>query len=405
MDRIYELALQQHFSNYRQMAFLIGPRQVGKTTIGRNNLKEKGNNAYLNWDEEIHREVILAGTKRILEFFHLDIATPQKKIIIFDELHKYRHWRNFLKGFFDINEKNIHILVTGSARLDAFRYGGDSLMGRYFSYRIHPLSVREISAKKNQFTLNQELSEVVQINQEKFQHLVKFGGFPEPFLTGTNTFYNRWYRLREQQLFEEDLRDLSRIHDLSRLKFVAKAIFNQAGELVTYSNLAKLAKVSIETIQNWLTVLENIYYCFFIRPWHTNITRSLIKQPKIYLWDWASIVGAGARNENFVASHLLKAVNFWTDLGLGEYDLYFLRDKEQREVDFLVTKANKPWFLVEVKTSAKEPISKSLEYFQKQTKSLHAFQVVIELPFVDIDCFSYTTPIKVPASTFLSQLV
>ena len=130
-----------------------------------------------------------------------------------------------------------------------------------------------------------------------------------------------------------------------------------------------------------------------------------MKQPKVYLWDWALISEVGARNENVVASHLLKAVHLWQDCGLGNYDLHFIRDKEKREVDFLVTKDEKPWFLVEVKSGNNQPISKHLHYFQQQLDVPHAFQVVFDMPYEDIDCFEYTTPIKVPAMTFLSQLV
>jgi predicted AAA+ superfamily ATPase len=159
------------------------------------------------------------------------------------------------------------------------------------------------------------------------------------------------------------------------------------------------------TIERWLGVLQQFFYCFIIRPWSKNISRSLLKEPKVFLWNWADIEDEGARFENFVALHLLKATQLWMDLGLGEYALYYLRDKEKNEVDFCVIKNGLPWFLVEVKLSAKQGISKALYHFQKQTKAAHAFQVVRDMDFVDEDCFAHHDPIKVPALTFLSQLL
>lgn len=155
----------------------------------------------------------------------------------------------------------------------------------------------------------------------------------------------------------------------------------------------------------WLEILARVYYCFTIPPWHKNVTRSLIKEPKLYLWDWSALDDVGARAENFIASHLLKAVHLWNDQGFGEYGLHFLRDKDKNEVDFILVKNNQPWFLVEVKYSPNSRIGPQLNKFPKQTGAKHAFQVVIDLPYEDVDCFSYTKPVIVPAKTFLSQLV
>ena len=112
----------------------------------------------------------------------------------------------------------------------------------------------------------------------------------------------------------------------------------------------------------------------------------------------------GNRVETFVACHLLKAVEGWTDLGIGDFELFYLRDKKKREVDFLVVRDGEPWFLVEVKKSD-ESISPNLAFYQKATGARHAFQVVYDAPYVDVDCFSRTDPVVVPARTFLSQLL
>ncbi|MBN2689301.1 MAG: DUF4143 domain-containing protein [Gammaproteobacteria bacterium] len=236
-------------------------------------------------------------------------------------------------------------------------------------------------------------------------NLWKFGGFPEPFLKAEEVFCNRWQNLKHEQLFREDLRDLNKVSEVSRCEILAEILRVQAGQLVNFSILAKKIQVANTTIRRWVDVLELLYYCFLIRPWTKNIARSLLKEPKCYLWDFSLVENKGQRFENFVALHLLKAVHYWTDTGLGNYKLYYLRDKEQREVDFLISKNDEPWMLVEAKLSGNTHISKSLLHFQKQLNAKHVFQVAFDLPYVNKDCFKLKKPMIVPAKTLLSQLV
>jgi uncharacterized protein len=402
MKRVYEKVISLHFQQYKQMLFLAGPRQVGKTTISLTAQSFTSQFIYLNWDNQDHRKIILDGPAAVAKLTEFKKVWTIPPIIVFDELHKYRHWKTFLKGFFDTYKDHLKIIVTGSSKLDMYRTGGDSLMGRYFPYRIHPFSVAE--SLRSDFN-QEEIHPPKEIRSTHFNALFEFGGFPEPFLKQNKRFSHRWKELRKEQLFRGDIRDLSRIQEIDQLEILSELLKNQAGQLVNYSNLASKIKVSIDTIRRWINTLTAFYHCFIIRPWSKNVSRSLIKAPKIYLWDWSDIQDLGQRAENFVVSHLLKAVHFWTNQGLGNYELYFLRDKEKREVDFLVTKNDAPWFLVEVKYSEKALISPNLEHFQKQTKAQHAFQVAIDMKYVPINCFSYREPVIVPASTFLSQLV
>ena len=402
MKRIYESLIFQHFQHYKQMLFLAGPRQVGKTTASLTAEKLSKNFTYLNWDNEDDRKIIIEGPKAVANLIGLDTLQTSMPILVLDELHKYRHWKSFLKGFYDTYHKKVHIILTGSSTLDVYRVGGDSLMGRYFPYRVHPFSVGECLRTA---ISNQEIQDPKGITSEKFAALLEFGGFPEPFLNQNKSFSHRWKRLRKEQLFRGDIRDLTGIQEISQLEILAELLKHQSGQLVNYTNLASKTRVSVDTIRRWVNTLNMFYYCFIIKPWSKNISRSLIKEPKIYLWDWSDVEDIGQRAENFIAAHLLKSIHFWTDQGLGDYDLYFIRDKEKREVDFLVTKNNKPWFLVEVKKSDNKRISKNLEIFQKQTEAQHAFQVVIDMPYVDVDCFAYHDPIIVPAKTLLSQLI
>lgn len=403
LKRIYEAVVKGQFKKHRQMAFLAGPRQVGKTTIALDVLESRPDSSYFNWDKQTDRELFIAGPDAISEKANLNTAHHELPVVVFDELHKYGKWKTFLKGFYDTYESKSKVIVTGSARLDIYKAGGDSLMGRYFPYRIHPLSVAEVIDPTPR---NAEINFTPKkVSNQLFEHLYLFGGFPEPFLKAETAFYNRWKRLRLQQLFQEDLRDLTRIQELGQMQLLADLLKYQAGQLTSYTSLAKKVNASVDTVKRWINTLKSFYYCFSVSPWSKNITRSLLKEPKYYLWDWSLIEDEGAKIENFVASHLHKAVNYWTDLGFGEYGLYFLRDKEQREVDFLVTKNETPWFLVEVKKSSNGSIVPELYYYQKQTQASHAFQVAFELKEVEVNCFDFNEPTIIPAKTFLAQLI
>jgi len=275
-------------------------------------------------------------------------------------------------------------------------------MGRYFLYRMHPLSVAELLKPE---ISKEKISLPKKIDKESFQQLLTFGGFPEPYLKNNARFYNKWKRLRTEQFFYEDIRDITNIYETGQIRVFADLIKAGVGTLFNYSWYASNTNVSVDTIRRWLGLLEMLYYCFMVRPWFRNIPKSLRKQPKVYLWDWSIIEDPGARMENFMASHLLKAVHYWTDNGFGDYELYFLRDKAKREVDFLVTQNGSPWFLVEVKSSYKRSLNPNFEYFHALLKTHHAFQVAIDLDYVERDCFSVSHPVRVPAETFLSQLI
>ena len=274
-------------------------------------------------------------------------------------------------------------------------------MGRYFPYRLHPLSLAEL----HRADLSDNEIHKPESHPQDLRKLFEYGGFPEPFLKQNKRFLNRWRSLRQRQLIKEDIRDLSRVQELGQIELLAEILKHQSGQLTNYTKLAAKINVSVDTVRRWIKTLQSFFYCFSLQPWSKNIPRSLLKEPKIYLWDWTSVAQEGERFENLVACHLLKAVHLWTDRGLGDYDLWFIRDKEKREVDFLVTRDKNPWFLVEVKFSQKDNISKNLFYFQEKLKAKHAFQVVFDMDYVPKDCFSHSTPVIVPAQTFLLQLV
>ncbi|MFH1594127.1 MAG: ATP-binding protein [Candidatus Omnitrophota bacterium] len=402
MKRIYTSIIKEHFQRYQQMVFIVGPRQVGKTTVSLMAKEFTSQFSYLNWDNLDHRKIILEGVNSVAGFAGLDKLTSEIPIIVFDEIHKYGKWKTFLKGFFDTYKGKVKIIVTGSSRLNVYKKGEDSLMGRYFPYRLHQLSLAELERID---LSGKEISDPFQSKSNYFEKLFKNGGFPEPFLKNDLKFLNRWKNLRQEQLIREDIRDLSRIRELGQIELLAEILKHQAGQLTNYSSLANKVNVSSDTIRRWIDTLQSFFYCFSVQPWSKNIPRSLIKEPKTYLWDWINVNEEGSRAESFVASHLLKAVHYWTDRGLGQYGLWFIRDKEKREVDFLVSRDKKPWFLVEVKLSSKSGVSKNLRYFHEKIKAKHAFQVVFDMDCILKDCFKHIEPIIVPARTFLTQLV
>lgn len=384
------------------MIFLSGPRQVGKTTAANavGQMSERFN--YFSWDDLSDRETILKGPDSVVDEMSLLEFSDIKPLCIFDELHKFQHWRDFLKSMFDKHESNLKFLVTGSASLRVFSRGGDSLMGRYFPYTLHPISVAECNHVDFSELINTQPG---RIEDDQWNSLWQFGGFPEPFFRSDSAFHSQWLSMRTEQLFRDDLRDLTRIQELGQIETLAQILCRQAGQLTSYTSLSKSVRVSVDTIRRWLTTLESFYYCFRVKPWYSNVARALRKEPKYYLWDWSQVKDPGAKAENLVASALLKATNYWTESGKGRFDLHFVRDKQKREVDFVVTRDNLPWFLVEVKSSSKSSLSKSLHYFQNQTKAKHAFQVAMDFDFVERDCFEFQKPVIVPAKTFLAQLI
>ena len=377
MKRIYESLVTDHFANNRQMAFLSGPRQVGKTTLAESVLPDA---VRLNYDKAADARLIAAGADKVAGFADLSNPMMAKRGILFDELHKFPKWKQFLKGFFDVyaDKGKLKVAVTGSARMDVYKRGGDSMMGRYFTYRVHPLSIGELGG--TDVDLDEMFRTPQHVSFDDMRALLRFSGYPEPFLKGSERFYNQWKRTRLEKLFAEDLRDLSRIQDLHGLRSLADLLAARVGGGVNCASLATDLSVSPDTVKSWIAILESVYYCWTLSPWFRNVANSIRKQPKVYLWDWSLVADEGARNENFVGSHLLKAVHWWTDSGLGDFGLYYLRTKQQKEVDFLIAKDREPLMLVECKTSPKEPLSQSLVEFQKSLSVPYAFQVAVDAP-------------------------
>lgn len=328
-----------------------GPRQIGKTTMALGLLGEEADEnspAYLNWDVPGIPQQLREGK----------LPANESRIIL-DEIHKYKNWRNLIKGFYDSYKSKRQFIITGSAKLDHYRKGGDSLVGRYFYLRLHPYSLMELNPNP---TMN-DLSE-----------LLKWGGFPEPLFKKDETFHSLWQRQRVTQLVREDLRDLEVVREISLVEQLADLIPSKVGSGLSIKSLKQYIGVDHKTIERWLTIFENLFLCFRISPFGTPKIKAIKKIQKLYLWDWSAVENPGARLENLVASQLYKLCHFIEDTEGKNCELRYLQDIHQHEVDFVVIKNKKPWFAVECKTGERA-VSSSAHFFKERLKIPHFYQV------------------------------
>jgi predicted AAA+ superfamily ATPase len=331
-----------------KMVFLGGPRQVGKTSLAQALLKnyQDGHPAYLNWDNTDHKIKIKTGN-----------WPRSEKLIIFDEVHKYKQWRNLIKGFYDTLKKTHRFLVTGSAKLDHFRRGGDSLLGRYHYYRLHPLSLAELGYASN-----------------CIEDLLKFGGFPEPFFKRSESALRKWHNQRLTRIVSEDLRDLSSVREIDKIQLLAESLPERVGNPLSTKSLANDLEVDFKTVRTWLSLLDALYFSYQIMPYGSPKIRAVKKEQKLYLWDWSMIEPIGPKFENFVASHLLKYCHFEQDSKGYRMELQFIRDTDKREIDFVVLRDKKPIFAVECKAGEKS-LSPHIPYFRDRTSIPKFYQV------------------------------
>jgi uncharacterized protein len=376
-----------------KMVFLGGPRQVGKTTLALTVARENfRSHDYLNWDDRDDKRRFREARFR-----------ADAEILLFDEVHKYRPWKSVLKGIYDKNRDRFRILVTGSARLDIYRKGGDSLMGRYHYHRLHPFSVAEALGRRGILEPLREIDPPAAGADagEALDSLLSFGGFPEPFFRQSGRALRRWHGQRVERLVKEDIRDLEGVRDLSAIEVLADMLPARVGSLFSLNAVREDLSVAHKTVSLWVDILERFYYLFRIYPFAHERVRSLKKSPKLYLWDWSEVPEeGGARLENLVASHLLKICHHLVDADGYKADLCYLRDLQGREVDFLATVGGKPWFAVEVKKSGRDGV-KNLKYFADRLKIPYLYRIVLDRGIHDLRDGVRT----VSADRFLAALI
>ena len=341
----------------RKMVFLVGPRQVGKTTLAKALMADYPRAQYLNWDVADDRRIILGQT-----------WSPRATLLVLDEVHKMREWKGHLKGAWDGRSEGQSILVTGSARMDTFRQSGESLAGRYVSLRMHPVSVREWCGAS------------AATPDDALDHLIERGGFPEPFLAPNAAEAERWRRQYLEDLIREDVVEFSRIGEIRAMRLLVEMLRERVGAPLSLASIARDLQVSPVTIAKYLDILEALYIVFTVRPYHhRNIARALLKAPKVYFFDTGLVRGdQGARLENACAAMLLKHVHFLQDVEGQAVALHYIRDKQGGEVDLVVCRDNLPVLLAECK-HADAAISRMLINLAAQFPQAQALQVVREL--------------------------
>ncbi len=360
----------------KRMIFLAGPRQVGKTTLSRMISEFYSNHTYLNWDIPAHRTLLIRNPSFFQEMERVDETLP---LVILDEIHKYRDWKNYLKGIYDQFHDEFQFLVSGSGRLDLYQKGSDSLAGRYFLFHLWPFTIAELGnleTSLKEFTQN-PLRISVERNQELkeiWKGLGELGGYPEPYLAGRKATYRRWSNTYSQQLIREDIRDLTGIKSIGDLETLYHLLPYRVGNPISVPSLSRDLKVSYNTVRSWLDTFQRFFLIFSLSPWTRRIARAIQKEQKLYLWDAPRIKDPAARFENMVAMELYRAVCAWNDMGLGNFSLHFIKNKEQQEVDFLIADAHTPVVLIEAKLSDAQP-SPALLKFQN-TLNIPAVQLV-----------------------------
>ncbi len=326
----------------KKMVFLGGPCQVGKTTFAKSFLK-KGSLGYLNYDYVKDKKEIIAGN-----------FPSDEPIVIYDEIHKFARWRNLVKGIHDVHKDDFNILVTRSARLDLYRKGGNSLLGRYEYFRLHPFSITEARCS--------------------VQELMQLSGFPEPLFAGSKKIWRKWQNERIQKIIHEDIVSIEKVKEISLLDLLIDNLPNRVGAPLSLKSIREDLEVSHDAVKKWLEIFDRMYLTFRISPFGSPKIRAVKKEQKLCFYDWSYCNDPGAKFENLVASHLLKYCHYIEDSEGHKMELRFLRDIDKREIDFVVLKNKKPLFAVECKTSDRA-LSPTIAYYKARTLIPKFYQV------------------------------
>lgn len=388
---------------YGKMLFISGPRQAGKTTLAKKLLEASGQGTYFNWDIINHQKKLIADPY----FFEKENRDPARKfMVILDEIHKYGKWKNYLKGAYDAYSKDFSFLVTGSGRLDLFKKGGDSLLGRYLPLQLFPLSLGEIIGTEpdwGKFKKSLSAMGAGTGSRKIYLRLLEFSGFPEPYTKQSREFYNMWAQERKKLLIKDDIRSAYAIREISNIEILSNLLPGRVGSPLSINSLREDVNAAFDSIRDWLLILEQFYYLFRLKPFSRRISRSLKKEAKAYLYDWVEVPDEALRFENLTAMHLYKAASLWRALGQANTELFYLRDKEKREADFLLTENGRPFIIIECK-HASEEISKNMLIFQKKTGAPLAIQLLHKQGVIKKTTLNGQTQWVISAERFLELL-
>ncbi len=338
----------------KKMVILTGPRQIGKTWLAKRIMTHYCHPQYLNFDNFDDARII-----RNQSWNH------SADLLVFDEIHKLPDWKTFIKGVFDSKQPHTSILLTGSSRLDTFRQSGESLAGRYFHYRLHPFSVKELATFDSP--------------DEALSRLMQYGGFPEPLLENSEIHATRWRRQYYTDLVREDVLDFSRIHEINTIRLLVELLRERVGSPVSCRSIGQDLQAAPNTIRKYIDILESLYIIFLVRPHHANLARAILKEPKVYFYDTGHVKGGdGIKLENACAVCLLKHVQFLQDTRGESLSLRYLRTKESHEVDFAVCRDDQIDTMIEVKLNDNRPDS-GLIYLTKKVHPPTSLQLVRNL--------------------------
>ena len=338
----------------KKMVFVIGPRQVGKTWLAKEIMNEYSDPEYLNYDNILHRKII-----------HDQSWLSSRDLLVFDEIHKMKGWKNYLKGVYDTKPSHQHLLVTGSARMDTFQQAGDSLAGRFYKHHLMPITLSELSNTNN-------------VKHDSFERLIISGGFPEPFLSEDPHDIKRWRNLYSENLIREDVLDFEAIHDFQSIKYLVQILQQRVGSPISIQTIANDLSITHKTIQKYILILEALYIIFRVPPWSKDISRPITKQSKYYFFDTGMVAGdKGAILENITAVALKSHAYSQIDIYGIPAGLYYLRTRNGNEVDFCFVEKNAVSFIMEVKSSDSS-VSKSLRFFSNNY-NCNAIQLVQDL--------------------------
>ncbi len=397
------------FLAMEQMLFIAGPRQCGKTTLANMIASDFDSSLYFNWDIVTDRRKLRANP-----YFYesLDRLSSKAPVVVFDEIHKYSQWKNYLKGAYDRSHGKFKFLVTGSGRLDTFRKGGDSLAGRYFLVHVFPFTLAELGENNADFSefwrdpchvRSLDHTSTPSSNPWKiWRRLEERSGFPTPYLAPSPEIYRAWSDTYRNQLIREDIRELSGIIKIDEIEAMVDLLPSRVGSPISINNLAQDVEVSFDAAKAWLETLDRFFLTFRISPFAKKIARAISKERKLYLYDHAQIPDPAPRFENMVAMELLRAVKNWSERGLGRFDVRYVRNREKEECDFLIMEKQTPLLLVECKLSDPN-VSKSLLKFQDALK-VPAIQLVNEPGIHRVLRNGAQTITVVSAPNWLSQL-
>ncbi len=403
-ERKIYLKIWEELSGDKSMVFIVGPRQAGKTTLAQIIMRSFTNHLYFNWDIPSHRTKLFANPTFFEDITRKDSSIP---LVVFDEIHKFRDWKNYLKGVYDQFHSRYQFLISGSGRLDIYQRGGDSLAGRYYMFHLWPFTIAELGGRNlkiseflaNPLTIRIEKNEEL---KDKWDRLSRFSGFPEPYLANKATTYRRWSNTYSSQIIREDIRDLTAIKSIGDMETLCYLLPSKVGSPLSVPSLASDLRVTYNSVRNWLSIFERFFLIFSVYPWTKKISRAIQKERKVYLWDTPQVEEEAYRFENMVAAELWRAVTLWNDLGYGRFSLHFIKNKEKQEVDFLIVHNRKPLVLVEAKVSETKP-SSALRKFQMALK-VPAVQLVSEHEGYKMISNDGQQILIAPAYQWLSQL-